>query len=242
MVSVCVATHDGEKYIKSQLISILEQLDKNDEIIISDDGSSDNTINEIRSLHDRRIKLYQMNHALIGKRPHYYVTKNFENALEYAKGDYIFLSDQDDVWMSNKVQYCIEVLQTCDLVVSNMECVDSEMNLLNKKIYNSEFHFHNYLMRNGKYYGCSLAFKRKVLNYVLPFPEKLLLHDFWIGFLVECLGEVRYVDVSLAKYRVHADNTSATQRDKNTLLFKIKYRLYTMWLIWLRIISYKYRK
>ena len=94
MISVCIATYNGEKYIKEQLLSILPQLGKKDEVIISDDHSTDNTLDIVKGLNDNRIKIV-MNNREKG------YTSNFENALSYAIGDYIFLSDQDDIWMSN---------------------------------------------------------------------------------------------------------------------------------------------
>lgn len=239
MISVCIATHNGGKFIKEQLQSILVQLDKNDEIVISDDGSTDCTIDEILSLRDSRIRVVKMVHIIKGKKPHYYVTKNFENALRNAKGEIIFLSDQDDVWMSGKVRQCIAVLEQCDLVISNLECVDIHLNPLGEYIYTNNFRFHNYLMRKGKYYGCAMAFKRKVLEYALPFPHDLLLHDFWLGILVELLGKVEYINTPLVKYRIHSNNTSGFQKSKNALTFKIMYRAYTMWNVYSRFLKYK---
>lgn len=95
MISVCMATYNGEEYIKEQLESILCQLGEMDEIIISDDGSTDNTLNIIESYNDSRIKI----HINTGKHGFVY---NFENALQKAKGEYIFLSDQDDIWLPEK--------------------------------------------------------------------------------------------------------------------------------------------
>ena len=97
MISVCIATYNGEKYIKQQLLSILKQIKVNDEIIISDDHSTDKTFNIIKSFNDTRIKFFLNNK---GKG----YTRNFENALEKAHGDIIFLSDQDDIWIDNKVE------------------------------------------------------------------------------------------------------------------------------------------
>ncbi|MDE5758415.1 MAG: glycosyltransferase, partial [Allobaculum sp.] len=92
MISVCIATYNGERYIETQIRSILDQLNEDDEIIISDDSSTDRTLDIIRSLNDSRIKLFAGNkfHSR---------TFNFENALKQATGDFIFLSDQDDIWL-----------------------------------------------------------------------------------------------------------------------------------------------
>ena len=95
-ISVCIATYNGEKYITDQLKSILSQLGGQDEIIISDNLSTDNTLNMIRLLNDDRIKVYH-NDARN-------VIRNFENAIIHATGGIIFLSDQDDLWKPGKVK------------------------------------------------------------------------------------------------------------------------------------------
>ena len=89
MISVCIATYNGEHYINQQLKSILSQLSYNDEIIISDDSSNDKTINIIESFNDKRIKLLKY-------QKYFNPIYNFENTLKNVSGDYIFLSDQDD--------------------------------------------------------------------------------------------------------------------------------------------------
>ena len=108
MISVCIATYNGENFIKAQLDSILCQISLTDEIVISDDSSSDNTIRIIKSYDDPRIKLFEGNtfHCPIF---------NFQNALKNSIGDFIFLSDQDDIWIKNKVSTMMKELQNSDL-------------------------------------------------------------------------------------------------------------------------------
>ena len=114
---------NGEKYIQEQLLSILPQLEQNDEIIISDDHSSDHTIERIESLNDPRIKI-----VLHSAEPCRFLidhsTHNFQNALRQAKGDIIFLSDQDDKWTADKVSVMKKQLQDYDLVVSDCYVTD----------------------------------------------------------------------------------------------------------------------
>ena len=117
MISVCVATYNGEKFIREQIESILCQLSSDDEIIVSDDGSTDGTIVIINCIGDKRIRIIE------GPRKHS-PTFNFENALKEAKGDYIFLADQDDVWKTNKVEVCMKWLQKYDCVVSDAEVTE----------------------------------------------------------------------------------------------------------------------
>ncbi len=241
MVSVCIATHNGDKFIREQLDSILLQLGVDDEVVISDDGSTDKTIDIIREYisRDNRVKLLLFNQ---GERKlssnHELVTRNFENAIKNSVGDYIFLSDQDDVWMHNKVRICLDELKDADLVISNLLCVDEHLRSLDQYIYGDTFRFNNFLMLRGKYYGCAMAFRRNVIDYVLPFPKKLALHDFWIGFLTELLGSVKYINIPLIQYRIHNNNTSAQQKGQNSLYFKIKYRFYTMWHLFTRYVRF----
>lgn len=226
MISVCIATHNGERYVKAQLESILCQLGPDDEVVISDDGSTDKTIDVILSLRDSRIQLYQYHQTAKGKVSHYYVCKNFENALKQAKGDYIFLADQDDFWMPNKVEKCLEALKTHTLVVHRAEICDGELNPTGRLMYKDEFVFKNYLaLRVGKYFGCTTAFRKELLRWILPFPSELILHDQWIGCMAELTGNVYYEREPLLKYRVHGNNTSGGG-STHSRWFQVKYRMY----------------
>lgn len=219
MVSVCLASYNGEKYIKSQIESILFQLGDFDEIIVSDDSSTDRTLDIIRSLNDKRIKIFpdQKFHSPI---------YNFENAIKQATGDYIFLSDQDDIWLDNKVEICLNELETYDLVVSDCRVVDKQLNVIYPsfhKIHNSKGGFLNNLYRNS-YMGCCIAFRRSVLDYVLPFPKKLsVYHEGWICSLVDIKGKLYFLPTPLILYRRTEENLSQTS-EKST--FSFMYQLY----------------
>ena len=128
MISVCIATYNGDSFIRRQLETILPQLSPDDEIIISDDGSTDKTLSIIQALSSPLIKVYQ-NTGIHGYTP------NFENALRMAKGDYIFLCDQDDVWLPNKVAICMKLLQTYDMVISDAELVDEQEKKISSSFY-----------------------------------------------------------------------------------------------------------
>ena len=104
MISVAIATYNGQEFIKEQLLSILNQTMPVDEIVICDDQSSDDTVRIIQELLCDKIYLYQ-NEKNLGNK------LNFKKAPSYCKGDYIFLCDQDDIWKPNKVQTMIEIMQ-----------------------------------------------------------------------------------------------------------------------------------
>ena len=112
MISVCIATYNGERFIERQIISILNQLGSEDEIVIADDGSTDNTLAILKRLNDSRLRVVEGAHR-------HSPIWNFERALEQAKGEYIFLADQDDVWMPEKVAVTMNYLQKYDCVVSD---------------------------------------------------------------------------------------------------------------------------
>nr|WP_296099752.1 glycosyltransferase family 2 protein [uncultured Mediterraneibacter sp.] len=205
MISVCMATYNGEKYIKEQLNSILKQLSKTDEIIISDDGSKDGTKAVIDSIDDERIRFIE-NHGTHG------FTHNFENALRHAKGDYIFLSDQDDIWMDNKVAIIMEELETYDFVTHDCITVDAQMQVISEsrfKDFNVRPGFVNHLIKS-RYLGCCMAFNRKVMDVVLPFPKNdfLVEHDIWIAAVAFLYFKAEVLRIPLIYYRRHGNNVS----------------------------------
>lgn len=221
MISVCIATYNGEKFLKEQLVSILSQLGNNDEIIISDDSSTDKTMLVVNSFNDKRIKIFE-NQSFSS--PIY----NFENAIKHAQGDYIFLSDQDDIWLSSKVERTLYYLKENDLVLSDCKIVDENLNVLNDSFFammSSRKGFFSNLIRNS-YMGCCMAFKKEILDYILPFPKNLAMHDSWIGLSVELNGNSFFLNEPLILYRRHDNNASFTsKKSQYPLTYKIRYRL-----------------
>jgi len=232
MISVCIATYNGQTYIKEQIVSILKQLSLEDEIIISDDNSSDDTIKIIISLNDKRIKIFSNKKKLINHRSstHIYATSNFENAINNAKGDYIFLSDQDDIWLEGKINSFIQEMSENNkmMVFSNFSVID-----LDKNVAESRYYKKNPIKKNAisnlirmPFFGCTLAFRKELLEYILPFPQHLILHDNWIGFLALHYGEVSFIDKPFILYRRHINNVSSYKgHSKNPIWYRISYRL-----------------
>lgn len=230
MISVCIATFNGEKYIKKQLLSILCQLSKEDEVIISDDGSTDNTIQIIEQLNDSRIKILQhkKNRYKGYSSSHKYSSSNFENAIKEAKGEYIFLSDQDDIWELYKVEKMLEALSEKNiyLAISNYSLIDTDDVMIRRKIFDKKPISSNNFINIIKtpFHGCCMAFKKEMLKKILPFPFGLVLHDNWIGFLAK--GHIKYIEEPLVLYRRHDKNVSAQKGEsKNPLWYKIYYRI-----------------
>ena len=206
-----MATRNGEKYVKRQLESILTQLAPDDEVIISDDSSSDNTATIIKGLSDHRVRLYENN-------TFFSPIFNIENALKKASGDIIVLSDQDDVWLDNKISVIKRELTGAStgikLIVLDGHIVDEHETI----IYDSIFEHINSgkgLLKNiydNTYMGCCMAFSRDLLKIALPFPRNIPMHDMWLGLLAELFGIVKFVGEETVLYRRHEASVTDLRR------------------------------
>ncbi|SUB79650.1 Spore coat polysaccharide biosynthesis protein spsA [Segatella buccae] len=230
MISVCMTTYNGSKYIIEQLESILCQLSKDDEIIVSDDTSTDDTIEKIKSLNDPRIKI--LHHRKVKHKFKIDLsTHNFENAIKAAQGDYIFLSDQDDKWLPNKVTVMLSYLKNYDLV--NSDCYVTRQNLeIQQDSYFAQRKPSYNILRNiwkSTFLGSCMAFKKEILEKAYPFPQYGFAHDLWLGLIALKWYKVKFIQQPLILYRRHNSTVTANGRNnKNSPLFKIKYRLYIL--------------
>lgn len=241
MTSVCMATYNGERFIKEQIDSILFQLSPDDELIISDDGSTDRTLEIIASYNDKRIKvLHHKKNPEIAKIKHsrnfYYATENFENALKEARGDYIFLSDQDDVWMSEKKDTMIAALKqnNADCVMCNFSLIGAEGDGTGELGFQKCPKLKNVFSKiiQSRVIGSSMAFRKSLLYFALPFPKNLIAHDLWIGCLAK---KMIFIDEPLTSYRRYGGNVSSgIGKSPNSFFYKIIYRLKFLYLFLVR--------
>lgn len=231
MISVCLASHNGEKYIANQIMSILSQLDYADELIISDDGSTDKTLDIVLSFKDSRIKL--ISSTITGNKHRYAssfynVTHNFESALIKSTGDYIFLSDQDDIWMPNKVAEMVKLLSCNSLVMTNWSYINKDGTLYQNKVLNDNPINASFIKNliHLPFKGCCMAFTREILCLALPFPKNIVTHDGWIGLIASYFHKpIAYCNIPLILYRRHSSNVSNLDKSRNPLHYKILYRL-----------------
>ncbi len=235
-----MATYNGEKFLEDQLSSILVQLEPEDELIISDDSSSDRTVEIIQRFSDDRIRF-------LGSFNFRNPIKNFENALKSAKGNCVFLADQDDIWLNEKYPQMVELLKQYDLVISDSMIVDEDLALLNPSFF-KYFGSGKGIIKNivrSSYYGNCMAFRKKVLDAALPFPDtKEIGHDLWIGLVAEITGSVYFYEKPLVLYRRHKNTfttSSTTQKRSRTfskmligrlIMLKEITKFYTNSLLW----------
>lgn len=203
-VSVAMAAYNGEAFIKEQIASILPQLGKEDELVISLDPSDDRTAEVIKDFADFRIRL------LDG--PGQGLQKNFENALRHCGGEILFLCDQDDVWAPDKVAAVREIFENGDalLVLHDAQITDGALRVTEPSFFaahGTRTGFWRNVLRNS-YIGCCMAFRRPLLERILPFPDRLPMHDQWIGLRAERSGRVVLLARPLLLYRRHGGNAS----------------------------------
>lgn len=233
MISICLATYNGAKYLKPQIDSIIIQMGPDDELVISDDSSTDGTIELIKSYRESRIKL-------LDKCSFHSPVFNFENALKAAAGDYIFLSDQDDIWLPDKISVMAEYLQNYDVVVSDCIVINTDESILYpsfRDFIKAKKGFIRNFVKNG-YLGCCIAFKSQMLKYYLPFPKGIAMHDIWIGLISELFADVIFIPEKLILYRRHEGNiTSYSLKSTNSYFYKIYYRSIFALLVFRRYIK-----
>ncbi len=204
LVSVVIATYNGEVFLKQQLDSIINQTYKHLEIIIVDDCSTDNTTALVKEYqqHNSNIKLF-INEKNLG-----YV-KNFEKGMLLASGEFIAPCDQDDIWCDDKIATLIAQKGNHEIVYGNSELIDDNGKSLNKKLSEVK-HFEsfndclNYTIGNTVP-GHGMLIDKDVIQRCIPFPT-MIPHDFWIGFVATCKGEIKYIDKVLVQYRQHTAN------------------------------------
>jgi glycosyltransferase involved in cell wall biosynthesis len=214
-ISVCLATYNGEKFIYEQIDSILKQISSYDEVIIVDDFSIDSTVQIIRNLNDSRIKIF-INKQNMG---HVY---SFGRAIDLATKEVIFLSDQDDIWMDNRVNFMIEqILKSNALLVStNSKFIDTygnqidyTVNGVNSK--NSNNYWSNIIdiyLGKKNYFGCTMAFRKELKSIILPIPSYVESHDLWIALAANINKSNLHCDVTTLERRIHRNNASIIKR------------------------------
>ena len=226
-ISVAMISYQGEKYIEEQLDSILAILGPRDEVIISDDGSTDRTREILVRYESQDERVRMINGPKAG------VKKNVENALRACEGEYIFLADQDDIWMPEKVECVLNAfkqdgvgLVVHDAIVTDGSC----QNVILESFYSlkeSGAGVIKNIWRNT-YIGCCMAFKRDILEEVLPIPDYIEMHDQWIGVINDQLKwGTSFIPQKLIKYRRHGNN--ASEMSHYPLPRMLKNRIFFVW-------------
>lgn len=218
MRTVVMTTYNGEKFIKAQIDSIIGQLAEDDEFIISDDGSSDGTIAIINQYvsNDSRIKLI--------RGPQKGVIKNIEYVLRFCTGDIVFIADQDDIWELTKIDTIDRVFAlNTDIKLIMHNGVEIGNNSVLKEQYRMKHGVFRNLIKSC-YYGHRMAFRKELIEEILPFPPNCVSYDQYIGIICEVEKCGMFIEDKLTKHLIHGENWSQPLG----LFSKIRFRM-SMW-------------
>jgi glycosyltransferase involved in cell wall biosynthesis len=206
-IAVCLASYQGAGFIAEQIQSILPQLQPGDRIYLSDDGSSDSTV-EIASGLSASV-------TVVGAERVGGVVANFERALAaaYAGDAELFvLCDQDDVWLPGRLELIRSGLDKHDLLLLDGLLVDGALAPMGKTISAAVGVRAGFWRNLGKnsFIGCCMAFRRSVLDATLPFPKGIWWHDWYIGLVAEVFFDIKRYSEHTMLYRRHGGNHSPT--------------------------------
>ena len=219
-IGVVVITYNGEKYIREQLYSILNQSILPDKVIIYDDNSTDNTFEIIENF----IKKNNLSWELYKNKVNVGWCKNIYNALRICNTDLIFWSDQDDLWFENKIKDLKDVVlsnKNCVLAYSAWEYIDSYGNDLSMHLKKSFFKKNIYTLKYNKQphripplLGCSMCIKKELIDYIKPklFNScEFYSTDSLIYYCGRAIGDVLYINKPLFKRRIHENNLTTSK-------------------------------
>ena len=209
MVSIAMATYNGEKYLREQLDSLVKQTYSDLEIIICDDCSHDSTSQILHEYaeKDSRIKLF-FNEKNLGFK------KNFEKAISLCNGEYIALSDQDDIWELNKIETELNAIGNNDFVFHNAELIDGNGVSLNKRAWKDLYNFFAVPKKSDD-----------VFNRLIPpqgnFVQGFKYHDWW--FALNSTLHNGFIGLSncLIKYRRYAEQVTATETSARKMHYSL---------------------
>lgn len=229
-VDVLLATYNGEKYLKCQLDSILNQTHKNIRLLINDDCSTDNTrviLKEYEEKDDRiKVKYNEKNLGYV---------KNFEDLLKRVENKYFALSDQDDFWKKEKIEKSLNKLleEDADLVFTDLEPVDEKLKIITPSMVrfmqmdkNIKKHqdYKLVFLRNCVT-GCTILSKKELINKYIPIPtKKPMVHDWWMALIISQIGKITFLDEPTIKYRQHGNNQLGIYGMKNYIQDFDEYR------------------
>ncbi|WP_091724036.1 glycosyltransferase [Pseudarthrobacter equi] len=220
-----MATYNGQEYVAEQIQSILSQLSPEDELIVVDDASKDSTLDVVRRIEDPRI-------VLLPSAENKGYVASFEKAVSASRGEYIMLSDQDDIWLPGRVEKLVDALQTKDFAASNFTVFGGPANRYHKvqlKESDSGRWVANLVttwIGIRPYYGCTMAFRAAAKKQILPFPEFLTeTHDQWIAIVANLNRSMVHVAAPTVARRLHDENTTPKSRRPVAVILRARIML-----------------
>jgi glycosyltransferase involved in cell wall biosynthesis len=222
-ISICMATYNGEPFLRQQLDSILVQSNQDWRLLVRDDGSDDDTVPIVEDYASRlpdKIRLIKDNGIRLG------ASLNFGKLLEYADTEYIMFSDQDDVWLPNKIDLTLNAMKATEriypdkpiLVHTDLQVMDSELNTIANSLWSYQKLFPeagddlNRIMACNIVTGCTVMINERAKAVSVPVPCEAIMYDWWLALNVCRHGKIIYVSIPSILYRQHSKNRLGAQK------------------------------
>ena len=224
-VAILMSTYNGEKYLKEQIESLQKQTFKNWELFIRDDGSTDNTVPIINRLQRQDSRIHFMHDEKVQLRP----MKSFLYLLSKVSADYYFFCDQDDYWLSEKLDSMLKrgKLDKPQLVYCGLKCVDQNLKPLKNDFENMMGTIWDYSRFIGNDMpGYVMMFNSKLRDIVISSTknyEGIVMHDWWIALIAQTFGTIEFLNKKLILYRQHGNNSIGAGKN-GSLIEKILQR------------------
>jgi glycosyltransferase involved in cell wall biosynthesis len=216
-IQILMATYNGEKYIDEQLNSIINQSYNNWELLVRDDCSTDKTLKILADYVEKypaKIKLIDSSGVRMG------ACGNFAELINNSNADYVMFSDQDDVWLPNKIERTLDAMKSIEgkkdvgnpiLIHTDLHVVDEALNTTNSsmwKLQNLNPHVKNInrLMVHNNVTGCTMMINRALANMAKDIPEGAIMYDWWIALIAASFGEIEFMREGSMLYRQHGKN------------------------------------
>jgi glycosyltransferase involved in cell wall biosynthesis len=223
VISICMATYNGEQFLRQQLESIIAQSNQDWQLLVRDDGSDDNTVHIVEDYAARlpgRIRLVADNGGHLG------ASLNFGKLLEYADTEYIMFSDQDDIWLPNKIELTLNAMKAAEqiypdkpiLIHTDLQVMDSELNTIANSMWSYQKLFPeagddlNRIMAQNVVTGCTVMINKRARAVSIPVPDEAILYDWWLALNVCRHGKIIYVSIPSVLYRQHSKNQLGAQK------------------------------
>lgn len=217
-VQIVLATYNGEQFLQQQIESLLQQSYSDFTVLIRDDGSTDKTLEIIQSYQEKypaKFFLLKEDKKNVG------ATQNFGILLANSTADYIFFCDQDDVWLSDKIEQSLKIIFSIEneqktnpcLVYSDMKLIDEHGKIMAESVWQQlqlspDYFTLNRLLVQNIPHGCTMVINKAMKSIASPIPAAAILHDHWLALLAASVGNSAAITTPLLLLRNHAQNVT----------------------------------
>lgn len=211
-IDILLPSYNGEKFIKDQIESILNQTYQNWRLLVRDDVSSDSTVEIVKNY---TVKYPQKIILIDDEENHLGACQSFAKLLDYSTSDYIMFCDQDDIWLPDKIEVTLNRMLELEkiynkpiLVHTDIKVVDENLNVLSDSFWkyqkvNPTLRGLNNLLIQNNVTGCTLMVNKRLKKISVPIPKEAIMYDWWIALVASAFGVIEHIKGPTILYRQH---------------------------------------